>query len=134
MTKQFFKDAFVWGFILWLIGYVLGIVLFPIIPHTMIGWVIMPIGILITFWVLLKKVKAESFRQYILLALIWVLIAVICDYIFLVKLFKPVDGYYKLDVYLYYALTFLLPLTTWFIKKKPFFRLTKLRKYFIITL
>jgi hypothetical protein len=32
------------------------------------------------------------------------------DYFLLVKVFKPVDGYYKLDVYLYYVLTFILPL------------------------
>lgn len=39
----------------------------------------------------------------------WTLIAIIFDYFFLVKLLKPADGYYKLDVYLYYSLTFILP-------------------------
>ena len=110
MTNRFFKEAFVWGFTLWIIGYVLGIMLFAIVPHSMLGWVIMPIGIIITLWVLFKKVKQYSFKYYILLAVVWMLIAVICDYFFLVKVFKPADGYYKLDVYLYYALTFLLPL------------------------
>ncbi|HEY1303237.1 MAG TPA: hypothetical protein VGF24_06790 [Vicinamibacterales bacterium] len=32
-------------------------------------------------------------------------------YLFIVKALKPADGYYKLDVYLYYALTFLIPVT-----------------------
>jgi hypothetical protein len=59
---------------------------------------------------LLKKVKADSFHYYALLAIIWVLIAVVFDYIFLVKAFKLADGYYKLDVYIYYVLTFVLPL------------------------
>lgn len=36
--------------------------------------------------------------------------AVVCDYFFLVKLFKPADGYYKLDVYMYYFLTLTFPL------------------------
>jgi len=45
------------------------------------------------------------------------LIAVIFDYLFLVKMFKPTDGYYKLDVYLYYILTFLLPLIVGWRKK-----------------
>jgi len=55
MTKQFFKDAFVWGLILWFIGYALGIVFFPMVPVSILGWIIMPIGIIITIWVLSKK-------------------------------------------------------------------------------
>lgn len=120
MTKKFFKDAFFWGITIWLIGYVLGIVLFMILPHTLIGWAIMPIGILITLWVLLKKVKAGSFQYYLFLGVVWTLIAIVFDYLFLVKVFKPADGYYKLDVYLYYVLTFVLPLLVgWrvFVKK-----------------
>ena len=45
-----------------------------------------------------------------LLALVWLLIAVLGDYFFIVKAFTPVDGYYKLDVYIYYALTLVIPL------------------------
>jgi hypothetical protein len=30
--------------------------------------------------------------------------------LFIVKLLNPADGYYKADVYLYYALTFISPL------------------------
>jgi hypothetical protein len=104
------KTAFGWGIFLWFIGYVLGIALFPIVPASMIGWVIMPIGIIITLWILLKKIKSRSFHYYLKLAFIWTLIAIIFDYFFLVKLFKPADGYYKFDVYVYYILTFILPL------------------------
>jgi hypothetical protein len=118
MNKQFYKDAFGWGFVLWLIGYGLGMVFFSIVPPAIIGWVIMPIGTVITLWVLLKKVKANSFRYYILLAIVWPLIAVVFDYFFLVKAFKPADGYYKLDVYLYYALTFILPIIVGWRKKQ----------------
>ncbi len=110
MTKQFIKDAFLWGFILWLIGYVLGIVLFAIIPPNLIGWTIMPIGIAIILWVLLRKINGNTFKYYLLLATSWTVIAIVFDYFFLVKVFKPIDGYYKLDVYLYYVFTFAFPL------------------------
>lgn len=110
MSKDLFKDALGWGFILWLIGYALGIFLFVIVPAPLIGWIITPIGIVITLLILYKKVKGASFRYYIVLAVSWTLIAIVLDYLLIVKLFKPADGYYKLDVYLYYILTLALPL------------------------
>jgi hypothetical protein len=55
-------------------------------------------------------VKGTSFKYYLIVAIIWTLIAVAFDYLFIVKLLKPADGYYKLDVYLYYIFTFILPL------------------------
>jgi hypothetical protein len=110
MNKQFFKDTIGWGFLLWLIGYILGIVLFMVAPPSMIGWIIMPIGMVITLWVLFKKIKKNTFQYYLILAIIWTFIAIVFDYFFLVKLFKPADNYYKVDVYLYYTLTFVLPL------------------------
>ncbi len=110
MNMQLLKDSLGWGLALWLIGYVLGIILVFLLPVSIIGWVIMPIGTIITFWVLLKKVKADSFRYYLILAVVWTLIAVIFDYLFIVQAFRPADGYYKMDVYLYYAITFISPL------------------------
>ena len=121
MTKQFLKDALGWGFILWFIGFILGMILFFIVPPAAIGWVITPFGIVITLWVLLKKVKGDSFKYYLLLAIIWTLIAVAFDYFFIVKAFKSV-GYYKFDVYLYYVLTFVLPLLVGWRHKKTQFR------------
>lgn len=116
------KDGFVWGIILWFIGYVLGIVLFPIVPSSIIGFIIMPIGILVTLWVLLNKIRGSSFIYYVFLAIIWTLIAIIFDYFFLVKMFKPADGYYKLDVYLYYTFTFILPLLAGLRNSRSFFQ------------
>jgi hypothetical protein len=117
MNRQFYKYALGWGFILWLIGYGLGMILFPLVPPSMIGWIIMPIGTVITLWVLFKKVKGASLQYYALLAVVWTLIAVVFDYFFLVKAFKPADGYYKLDVYLYYLLTLTLPIVVGWRKK-----------------
>lgn len=109
MNTSLVKNVLGWGFILWLIGYALGFVFFAFVPASLIGWVIMPIGILITSWVLLKRIKTESFQYYVFVAIGWTVIAIVFDYLFLVRLLKPADGYYKLDVYLYYVLTFILP-------------------------
>jgi len=116
MDKQFLKDAFGWGIILWLIGYVLGIIFFPFVPISTIGWFITPIGTIITLWILFKKIKADSLKYYAQLAIIWVLIAIIFDYFFLVKAFNSAN-YYKFDVYLYYILTIVLPLIVGWYKK-----------------
>lgn len=117
INKQLLKDALGWGIILWLIGYVLGIVFFFILPSSLIGWAIMPIGAIITLWVLFKEIKSEDFRYYFVLSVAWLLIAVIFDYLFIVKAMNPADGYYKVDVYLYYTLTFVIPLIVGYQKK-----------------
>jgi hypothetical protein len=68
MNRQLIKDGLVWGFVLWLIGYILGILLFMFVPYQMIGWVIMPIGITITLWVLIKKIKANTLQYFFKIA------------------------------------------------------------------
>jgi hypothetical protein len=110
MDKQLLKDTLGWGVILWLIGYCLGFIFFFVLPISLVGWAIMPIGLIITLWVLLKKVKVGDFQYYFILSVIWTVIAVVFDYLFIIKTLKPADGYYKLDVYLYYVLTFISPL------------------------
>jgi len=118
MNRQLFKGALGWGFILWFIGYVLGIILFMVVPADLIGWIISPIGILLTLWVLLKKIKSTVFQHYLYIAVVWTIIAIIFDYVFLVQMLKPEDGYYKQDVYLYYCLTLLLPIFVGYLKTK----------------
>jgi hypothetical protein len=109
-STEFVRYAVGWGVGLWLIGYVLGLVLFAVLPTSIIGWVIAPIGVLITLWVLLTRVKLDSMRSFAILSIVWTCIAVAFDYLFIVKAFNPSDGYYKPDVFLYYVLTFVLPL------------------------
>lgn len=41
---------------------------------------------------------------------VWTVMAVVFDYVFIVRAFNPSDRYYKLDVYVYYVLTFTIPL------------------------
>jgi len=75
----------------------------------MIGWILTPIGTVITLWVLFKKIKSTSVQYYVMLAVVWTILAIALDYFLLVKVFNPADGYYKPDVYLYYILIFILP-------------------------
>ena len=120
MSKQLLKDSLGWGLVLWLIGYILGIFLFFLLAPWLIGWVIMPVGIIITLWILLRRVNANLLQYYVILALVWTAIAIVFDYLFIVKAFSPADGYYKLDVYLYYTLTFMTPLVVgWWKTSRP---------------
>ncbi|MFH0873537.1 MAG: hypothetical protein V1846_01705 [Candidatus Komeilibacteria bacterium] len=104
------KPILFWGFILWFIGYVLGFVFYAFVPNNLIGWVIMPLGTIITVWVVWKKFRGTKLSYYLKVGLNWTVLAMIFDYLFLVLLLKPTDGYYKLDVYLYYFLTLIIPL------------------------
>jgi len=108
--KQFLKDGLGWGFVLWLLGYVLGIIFFSLVPGRLIGWFVTPLGIAAAILVLRYRVRGTTMQYYIAVAAAWLLIAVVCDFLFLVLAFHA-HGYYKLpDVYFYYALTFVLPL------------------------
>jgi hypothetical protein len=106
--KNFFRDAVGWGIGLWLFGYILGIIFFMFIPKNLIGWAITPMGVVATLWVLLKKIKKTSLQYCFILGVIWTLIAIVFDHLFIVKMLKLVN-YYKPDVYLYYVLTLILP-------------------------
>jgi hypothetical protein len=109
MNKKKLMDFVGWGLLLWFIGYILGIIAFMVVPPSLIGWVVMPLGIAATLFVLFKKIKFQEFKYYLYSGLSWTLIAIIFDYIFIVQLLKPADGYYKPDIFVYYILTFLLP-------------------------
>lgn len=105
INKQLYKDLFGWGFLLWVFGYLLGIILFFAVPKSMVGWIITPIATFVTLWVLVIRIQSVCFSYYLLISVFWTLIAVVLDYFLLVRVFKPEDGYYNADVYLYYALT-----------------------------
>ena len=110
MEKQTVIDLFGWGFTLWLIGYILGILFYFVLPAALIGWAILPIGLIVTFWVLMKKISRTDFRYYVQLSIVWAVIAVVCDYLFIVILLNPAGGYYKPDVFVYYLITVASPL------------------------
>jgi small-conductance mechanosensitive channel len=94
---------------LWLIGYLLSLVLFFTSWAEHLGWIITaictPVTIAVTWWWFRKRDLPLSY--FVMVGLVWILIAVILDYLFIVLLFQAV--YYKTDVYVYYALIFLIP-------------------------
>jgi len=51
--------------------------------------------------------EGSSLTYYFGVGLAWTLLAVVLDYVFIVQLFGA--SYYEVDVYFYYALTFLMP-------------------------
>jgi hypothetical protein len=109
MSNFIKRDVLGWGLLLWAAGYLLGFIFYAFVPAPFIGWFVMPLGVGLTCLVLWKRVRVDAIRDSILLGIGWSAIAVACDYLFIVKLLNPPDGYYKFDVYLYYLLAFALP-------------------------
>ena len=110
MTKTMLVDAPALGIFVWLIGYLAGIVLYFFLSPDILGWVLFVIFIPIVILLCYRRFsnRNESISYYAFVAAAWLIIAVVFDYLFLVKLLNP-PIYYKLDVYIYYASTFLIP-------------------------
>ena len=53
--------------------------------------------------------RDSPLEYYAKVGIAWVLIAVVFDYLFIVRLFQAT--YYEADVFVYYALTFLIPVS-----------------------
>jgi hypothetical protein len=113
------RDLLSWGLLLWVAGYLLGFIFYAFVPAPFIGWGVMPLGMGLTCLVLWKRVRVDSIRDSLLLGIAWSAIAVACDYLFIVKLLNPPDGYYKFDVYMYYLLTFALPVAAARLRRGP---------------
>jgi hypothetical protein len=112
------RDCLGWGVLLWVVGYILGFALYPVVPTEMIGWYVMPLGLLITCLVLWRWVDVDDLMRATVLGAAWCAIAIGLDYLFIVKLLAPNDGYYKPDVYLYYASALLLPVGAAFLRRR----------------
>jgi hypothetical protein len=110
LNRTMLVDALLFGFLVWLVGYLGGIALYFVFSPDILGWVLFviftPIIVLLCYWRFGKRREVISY--YVLVAAVWLIIAVVCDYLFLVRFLNP-QGYYKLDVYVYYASTFLIP-------------------------
>ncbi len=109
--KQWIKDTAGFGIALWLIGYLASLVLFFTPYAATMGWILAaiftPITIVITWWWFRKR-EHLSVQYFAGVGVAWVLIAVAFDYLFIVLVFRAAS-YYKPDVFLYYTLTFLIP-------------------------
>jgi hypothetical protein len=119
MMKKLAKESVGWGFGLWAFGYALGFAFYPFLSPDILGWAILPFGLAATLWVLVKWLEPKTLGHYLVIALVWTAIAVLLDYFFIVKLLMPKDGYYKPDVYFYYALMFAVPVLVGLWRSKP---------------
>jgi len=108
---QWIKDTAGLGTALWLIGYLASLVLFFTPCAGIMGWILIavftPVTIMITWW-WFKRRTSLSLQYYAVVGVAWMLIAVVLDYLFIVLLFNAT--YYDPDVFVYYAVTFLIPL------------------------
>jgi hypothetical protein len=108
--KQWIKDTAGLGIALWLIGYLASLVLFFTPYAATMGWILIavftPVTIAITWWWFRKR-EHLPLQYFAGVGVAWMLIAVVLDYLFIVLLFQAT--YYGPDVFVYYALTFLIP-------------------------
>ena len=105
------KDTACLGTFFWLLGYLASIVLYFSPLSYIMGWIITvvftPFTILVTWWWFLKRERLPL-KYYAGVGVAWMVIAVVLDYLFIVRLFNATT-YYAPDVFLYYALAFLIP-------------------------
>jgi hypothetical protein len=108
--QQWIKDTAVLGTGLWLIGYLASLVLFFTPYAGIMGWILLviftPVTIAVTWW-WFRQSKGLPLEYYAKVGIAWVVIAIVFDYLFIVQLFQAT--YYEADVFVYYALTFLIP-------------------------
>jgi hypothetical protein len=121
--EPWIKDTAGIGTGLWLIGYLLALVLFFSPLAAMMGWILIPVctpvAVGITWWWFRERDLPLDY--YVKVGAAWTAIAVVLDYLFIVLLFAAT--YYGNDVFVYYALTFAIPVGVGLyltrIRKKP---------------
>ena len=109
--KQWMNDTAGLGTVLWLIGYLASLALFFTPLAGIMGWILLaiftPVTIAIAWWWFRQREPPLSLQYYAGVGVAWVLIAAVLDYLFIVLLFQA--AYYSPDVFVYYAVTFLIP-------------------------
>jgi len=107
--KQWIKDTAGIGIALWLIGYLASLLLFFSPFAGIMGWVLLIVCTPVTIAVALLWFRARDLvlTYYAGVGIAWTVIAVVLDYLFIVLLLHAT--YYGPDVFVYYALTFLIP-------------------------
>lgn len=107
--KQWITDMIGLGTGFWLFGYILSIVLFFSPYASSMGWILLsvctPVTIAITWWWF--RVREHPCVYYCKVGLVWTVIAIVFDFLFIVVLLQAT--YYGADVFVYYTLTFLIP-------------------------
>lgn len=112
MSKTKLIDTIGLGFAVWLVGYAAGMMLFAFVPLSVLGWFVLAVLIPVAIFIAYKRfrgMKAPAL-YFLFVAASWVSLAVVFDHLFIVKAFN-VQNYYDVDVFIYYALTFFIPLS-----------------------
>ena len=106
---QQIKDAAGAGILLWLIWYLASLALFFSPFAGIMGWILIavftPVTVAVAWWWFTGR--DLTLPYYAGVGIAWTAIAVVLDYLFIVLLFHA--AYYGPDVFVYYALTFLIP-------------------------
>ena len=121
--QQWIKDTAGLGTVFWMIGYLASLVLFFSPFAESMGWILLivctPVTFIITWWWF--RSRSLPLSSYIRVGIAWTAIAIVFDYLFIVLLFNAI--YYGADVFIYYALTFLIPVIVGYclthLEKKP---------------
>jgi hypothetical protein len=108
---QWIKDTAGLGTFLWLIGFLASLVLFFSPFAADMGWILLsiftPITVAIAWW-WFKDRESLPLRYYAGVGVAWMVIAIVLDYLFIVLMFQAT--YYGPDVFVYYTVTFLIPM------------------------
>jgi len=114
------KDTAGLGTVLWLIGYLASMVLYFTPLSGTMGWILTavftPFTLLVTWWWFVKRERLPL-HYFAGVGVAWMVIAVVLDYLFIVRLFNATT-YYAPDVFLYYTLVFLIPVGVgWYLNR-----------------
>ena len=108
--KEWIKGTIVLGILLWLFGSLISIALFFSPVAGIMGWIITaiftPVTVVVTWWWF--RTRNLALTDYVLVGVLWTIIAVVFDYLFIVQLLRA--SYYGPDIFVYYILTFLIPI------------------------
>ena len=118
---QRIKDTAGAGILLWLIGYLTSLALFFSPFAGIMGWILIavftPVTVAVTWWWF--RGRDLTLPYYAAVGIAWTAIAVVLDYLFIVLLFQA--SYSGPDVFVYYALTLMIPVGVGLVKlrRKP---------------
>jgi len=121
--KQWIKDSVGLGALFWVIGYLASLALFFSPFAASMGWILLalctPVTVAVT-WLWFRH-RNLLLPYYVRVGIVWTTMAIVLDYLFIVLLFNAT--YYGADVFIYYFLTFLIPVIVGFSlvnsRKKP---------------
>lgn len=120
MKKYALVDTLVYGLVIWLVGFVLGMVLFPFVEISVMGWILMPVTLIVALFLSMRirrKRSAAAVSTFIGVGLSWVALSLILDYAILVKGYSA-ENFYDVDIIIYYIGVLLIPIIVSLLPRK----------------